>query len=436
MSTFFCPEALLPTGLARDVTVVTAGGRITSLTAGSAPPTDAVRLAGTVVPGFANAHSHAFHRALRGDRPDGGTFWTWRARMYDVAGRLDPDTYYALARATYAEMVLAGFTAVGEFHYLHHQPDGTPYADPNAMSAALIAAAAEAGIRITLLDTCYLTGGINAPVAGVQHRFADADVDAWAARATAFRPEGSHARTGAAIHSVRAAAPADMAAVAGSGIGPVHVHLSEQRGENDACRAAYGVSPTQLLADSGALGPHTTAVHAVHLADADVALLAGAGASVCCCPSTERALADGLAPATELDRAGITISLGTDAHASIDPFLEMRGLEYGERLRRERRGNFGTQALLAAATAAGHAALGWPDAGEITVGAIADLVAISGAGVRRSGASGMDGLVFTATAADVTDVVASGRVVVRDSRHLLVDDVPGALVAAIAVVRR
>ncbi|HET6211452.1 MAG TPA: amidohydrolase family protein, partial [Micromonosporaceae bacterium] len=168
-------------------------GRFGTVTPDTAdPPVDAVRLPGLTIPGLANAHSHAFHRALRGRTHTGkGTFWTWRAAMYGVAARLDPDGYFALARAAYAEMALAGVTCVGEFHYLHHAPGGKPYADPNEMSAALVTAAAEAGIRITLLDTCYLTSTVDgSPLEGTQARFGDGDVAAWAERAAAFAPTG------------------------------------------------------------------------------------------------------------------------------------------------------------------------------------------------------------------------------------------------------
>ncbi|MCM0678415.1 formimidoylglutamate deiminase, partial [Micromonospora phytophila] len=230
-----------------DVLIETAEGRITAVTpllgaAGVATGVevlgDAVRLPGLTLPGLANAHSHAFHRALRGRTQGGrGDFWTWREQMYAVAARLDPDSYLALARATYAEMALAGVTCVGEFHYLHHNPDGTPYDDPNAMGQALVEAAAHAGIRLTLLDTCYLTAGVDAqPLAGPQLRFGDGDALRWAERVTAFTPANTHARVGAAIHSVRAVPAGQLATVAGWADrrgAPLHVHLSEQPAEND-----------------------------------------------------------------------------------------------------------------------------------------------------------------------------------------------------------
>jgi formiminoglutamate deiminase len=354
--------------------------------------------------------------------------------MYDVAGRLTPETYAALARATYREMVASGITAVGEFHYLHHAPGGQPYADPNAMSSALVAAAAEAGIRITLLDTCYLSGGIGEPVAGVQLRFSDGDAAGWSARAGAFRPDGPHARVGAAIHSVRAV-PAgqlrDVVAWAADRDAPLHVHLSEQRAENEASLAAYGHTPAGVLAAAGALGPRTVAVHATHLTSGDVGLLGSSGTGVCLCPTTERDLADGIGPARELATSGSPLSLGTDGHAVIDLFEEARAVELGERVRTEQRGHFSAGELLRAATA--HGAIGWPDAGRIAPGAVADLVTVGLDSVRLAGTRPADAagaVVFAATAADVRSVVASGRTIVSDGRHTAID-VPAALTAAL-----
>src|SRR5690606_29270426 len=201
--TYWAQRAWLADGPAEAVAIETAAGRITSVIAG-VPPAGAEILPGLVLPGLANAHSHAFHRALRGrTHGEGGTFWTWRKQMYDLAERLDPDSYFRLARAVYAEMALAGITCVGEFHYLHHAPGGRPYTDPNAMGHALIAAAAEAGIRITLLDALYLEGGFGEPLEGAQRRFGDGGLEAWANRVDKIEAS-SHAVVGAAVHSVRA----------------------------------------------------------------------------------------------------------------------------------------------------------------------------------------------------------------------------------------
>ncbi|HEX2744537.1 MAG TPA: formimidoylglutamate deiminase [Streptosporangiaceae bacterium] len=430
-------------GLRRDVLIEAEGDRFTSVLPSAPPASDATRLSGLTLPGFANAHSHAFHRAIRATTQAGrGTFWTWRERMYEAAARLDPDSYLQLARAVYAEMALAGVSCVGEFHYLHHRPSGRPYADPNAMGRALIQAAAEAGLRLTLLDTCYLTGGLDRsgvlPLTGPQVRFSDGDASRWAERVDALGLDqhgmiSPHARVGAAIHSVRAVPPEHMHPVVAwtrRRGAPLHVHMSEQLGENDACQAVYGVSPARLLYDEDVLGPRTTVVHATHVSAADTELLGGAQVFVCLCPTTERDLGDGLAPSHPLAAAGCTLTLGSDSHAVVDMLEEARGVEYAERLARRSRGHFTAEDLLLAATCDGHASLGWPDAGEITPGAWADLVTISLDTVRTAGADdslALETAVFGASAADVRDVVISGQDVVRDGIHLLVPDVPAEL---------
>jgi len=380
--------------------------RFTSLP-GESHAAAATRLLGLTLPGLANCHSHAFHRALRGrTQHERGTFWTWREQMYAVAGRLDPDSYLRLATAAYREMAAAGVTTVGEFHYLHHQPDGTPYDDPNAMGDALVQAAADAGIRIGLLDTCYLSSGFGKPVEGVQVRYSDGDAEAWRARVDDIRP-ADHARVGAAVHSVRAVPREQLSRVAGA---PLHVHLSEQRAENEDCLAAYGLTPTGLLHEAGALGPGTTAVHATHLTDDDIRILGETGSSVCFCPTTERDLGDGIGPSRRLHDAGSPITLGSDSHAVIDLFEEMRALELDERLATERRGHWTAAELLATATA--HGSLGFDDAGTIAVGQRADLVTLDTATPRTAG-TGADELTaaYAATAADVVQVVCDGRVV-------------------------
>jgi formiminoglutamate deiminase len=438
-------------GVRSGVLIEAEDGLFTGVTPGVAPaglPPGTTRLAGLTLPGLANAHSHAFHRALRGVAQSGeGTFWTWRERMYEVAARLDPDSYLTLARAVYAEMALAGVTCVGEFHYLHHGPAGTRYGDPNAMGRALIEAAAQAGIRITLLDTCYLSGGLAPdgsplPLTGAQERFSDTDAGRWAERVDALGADehgllSAHARAGVAIHSVRAVPPGQMHPVIawshkyGS---PLHVHLSEQAEENEACLAAYGVTPARLLEQAGALGPRTTVVHATHLTRHDTGLLGASRSTVCLCPTTEADLADGCGPARALASAGCPLALGSDSQAVIDLLEEARLVEMGERLRTGHRGHFTAGELATAATVAGHACLGWPDAGELVPGAVADLVTVALDTPRLAGTSpgrALDGVIFAGTAADVRHVVVSGRDVVAGGRHLLVDDVPAALAAAI-----
>ncbi|MGG7573434.1 formimidoylglutamate deiminase [Streptomyces sirii] len=442
-TSYWLEHAWLGTHVEPGVSVDVADGRITAVRKGAdAPPPGAVALRGLTIPGLANAHSHAFHRALRGTVQVGsGTFWTWREVMYGVADRLTPDSYFALARAAYAEMALAGISCVGEFHYLHHAPGGTRYSDPNAMGEALIAAAADAGIRITLLDTAYLSAGFGTPPNRHQLRFSDGTADQWAQRADALKGGREHARVGAAIHSVRAVPAEQLGTVADwarERRAPLHVHLSEQTAENDACQEAHGRTPTQLLAENGALGRRTTAVHATHLTGEDIGLLGDSTTGVCMCPTTERDLADGIGPAVRLQGRGSPLSLGSDSHAVIDLLEEARAMELDERLRSRTRGHWTAAALLRAATADGHAALGWDDAGRIEAGALADLTTIALDSVRTAGPLprlAAETAVFAASAADVRHTIVGGRQIVRDGVHTLVPDVPTALAESIAAVR-
>ena len=418
MSRLWCELAWLGDERATaDVLIEVEDERLVGVSAGVERPRDAERLAGLTIPGLANAHSHAFQRALRGRTQAGrGSFWTWREQMYELADRLDPDSFFALSRAAFGEMTLAGITCVGEFHYVHHAPGGAAYEDANAMGRAVLAAAAEAGIRITLLDACYLQGGIE--------RFRDADADAWAQRVDQL-DDGPAARVGAAIHSVRAVDPGSARAVAEwAGPRPLHAHVSEQPAENEECLAAHGRTPTELLSDAGALSEGFTAVHATHVTDTDVGLLGAAGATCCLCPTTERDLADGIGGARRLRDGGARLAVGSDSQAVIDLFEEARAVELDERLAGGARGMHRAADLLRAATADGHAALGWPAAGALEAGALADLATISLDGVRLAGTPpehAVETAVFAATAADVRHVMTGGRWVVRDGAHVSLD---------------
>jgi formiminoglutamate deiminase len=408
-------------------------GEITEVRSGVAsPPPGSEPLAGLVLPGFANAHSHAFHRALRG-RTHGGTgdFWAWRTVMYDLAARLEPASYGELARAVFGEMVLAGWTAVGEFHYVHHRPDGSPYADANEMAFALLDAAADAGIRITLLDTCYLRGGVGRPLEGAQVRFSDGSALSWAARVAALgeavaRRGRPTERVGAAIHSVRAVDPESIALVGrvASARGAVlHAHVSEQPAENEQVLAAHGTTPVGVLDRAGVLGPSFTAVHATHLTPGDIGLLGATRSSCCFCPTTERDLADGIGPSVELSAAGASLCVGSDQHAVIDPLEEVRAVEADERLRSMRRGNHCVPALLAMGTAAGYRSLGW-EGGVIAPGMAADLVVVSLDSPRLAGAEAADPLptvLFGGGAADVDAVMVAGEWLARGGSHLRID---------------
>jgi formiminoglutamate deiminase len=440
-ATWWCEHAWLGGDtVAAGVLITVDDGRITSLRANAEPEPTSNRLYRLVIPGFANAHSHAFHRALRArTQRDRGSFWTWRDLMYRAANRLDPDRYLRLARSVYAEMALAGITSVGEFHYLHHDVGGRRYADPNAMGHALIEAAADAGVRLTLLDTCYLSSAPDgSPLhEGAQQRFGDGSGAEWAERVESLlrqvqRPD---IRVAAALHSVRGVPVEHMPAVvewSEANQSPLHVHSSEQKAEIEQCMAVYGRTPTAVLRDAGVLGPRTTAVHATHLTGQDIADLDRTATGVCFCPTTERDLGDGIGPAPVLLDASGPFSLGSDSHAVIDLFEEARAVELDERLARQARGVIPASRLLHAATEDGQQALGWTDAGQLRVGQRADFVAVDMNSVRTAGGQPtVENVVFAASAADVTDVVIDGRMVVVDRSHIRID-VAAELSSAIA----
>ncbi|MCQ9386149.1 formimidoylglutamate deiminase [Brevibacterium moorei] len=443
---------------------VGADGRVASVSVDVAEPRDpAVRCyAGLALPGAQNAHSHAFHRLLRGrTHGDGGSFWTWRDVMYRAAAQLTPENYFDLACAVFAEMVAAGYTAVGEFHYVHHRPDGTPYPDHD-MELALAQAAAAVGIRLTLLDTCYLAGGIAPdgtylPLGGEQARFSDGSIEGFLDRhsrlalaldslARSQPAVGQLVTLGTAIHSVRAV-PRETLPAFRELPGPLHVHLSEQPAENEACLAAHGMSPTELLAEAGLLSPRLSAVHATHLSAHDIELLSGAGVHIVMCPTTEADLADGIGPARALAHAGAVVALGSDQHVVLDPLLEARGLEAGERLASGlgavgfdaagsglagQRGRFSPEELVAALSEGGAGSLrpgavtdsALVDAAPGLVlggsgfapGALADYLVLDTGSVRTIGSLGVQA-VLAATSADVRHVLVGGREVARGGVH-------------------
>ncbi|MGZ8704579.1 MAG: formimidoylglutamate deiminase [Aeromicrobium sp.] len=357
------------------------------------------------LPAFANCHSHAFHRALRGRVTGADTFWAWREQMYALAGALDPDLMFDLAKATYGEMRLAGIGVVGEFHYLHHNPDGRAYDDPNAMGEALIAAARDAGIRICLLDTCYLSAGFGKAPEGVQQRFNDGSAEAWAARVSHLADRHAGADDvviGAAIHSVRAVPRSGLATVADALPGaPLHVHLSEQPAENEECIKSTGLTPTALLAEAGVWTSRTTAVHATHLTDRDIQTIGEAASFVCFCPTTERELGDGIGPSIALRDAGARLTLGSDSNTVIDMFEEARAVEMNERLASGIRGAWSASELGEAATVTGYESLGFGSGDPIT---------LSTDSVRLAGATNP---LWAATAADV---IADPGTVAEDLR--------------------
>ena len=422
-----------------NVRITVSNGVIASVEDGVDAQASDVRISGVVMPGFVNAHSHAFHRALRGRTHGGsGDFWSWRTPMYEIANRLTPETYGELAAMTFAEMALSGITGVGEFHYIHHQQDGSRYANPNEMGLAMVEASQRAGIRMALLDVAYLHAGLDKPeLLAEQKRFSDGTIDNWLDRVDALGEGGENWTVGMAPHSVRAVHPNELEEVVANRHGKVvHVHVSEQPAENAACIAATGKTPTQVLADAGMLGRHFTAVHATHLTATDISLLCSSHSGVCMCPTTERDLADGVGPASSLSAGGAVLSLGTDSNAFIDMFEEARAVETDERLVTGKRGVHAPASLLIAATSGGATALGWGQYG-IQIGTPADFIALSLDSVRLASfdaAHAAAHIVHSGAPADVRDVWVGGRQIVQDHQHLTVPDVVGGLGRAIAAV--
>ena len=460
MSTrYWCESAWIDGAVAHGVLLSADDtGTLTAVETGiDTAPSDAEAVSGFVLPGGVNAHSHAFHRMLRGrTHGDGGTFWTWREVMYSVAAKLDPQAYETVARAVFAEMLAGGYTSVGEFHYVHHAQDGTPYGterprgdaeagterprgDANddaghrahAMERALARAAASAGIRIRLLDTCYLTGGIDSELSAEQARFGDGTIDGYMDRHAGLigafadefpveTPGESFVHVGAAIHSIRAVPAANLQRFTELS-GPVHVHLSEQPAENEASQEAYGATPTEVLARSGVVDDRLSAVHATHLSEEDIAILGGSRSTIVMCPCTEADLADGIGPARELADAGAVISLGSDQHVVLDALRETQGLEAGERLRSGQRGRFSPAELITALTAGGARSLDLP-VGALEVGKACDFVAVRTDSMRTMGSLD-EQIILTASASDVHLTVSGGKVRVRDGVHTELGDI-------------
>ncbi len=391
---------------AQNVLLEVEGGRIKSIAEGVPAPRDATVLEGWTVPGFANVHSHAFQRLLRGEvESGGGDFWEWRRRMYEFTD-WDAADYFTHARHVFREMLEAGITAVGEFHYLH--------AHGNELGIALVDAAREEGIRITLIDACYLRGGMEGQALDpAQQTFSDGDADAWARRVGELR-EADGVRIAAAIHSVRAVDPESMRVVATwarDRKAPLHIHLAEQPAEVEECMRVEGCTPAELLEREGILGPDLTAVHAIHLNQHDIELLGDREVAVCACTTTERDLGDRVGPLVALADAGCTLTVGSDSNACIDMIEEARGLELDQRRATGRRVMHDPEELFSAATVNGMRALGW-DAGELRAGMLADFVTL-----RREGAErreiGLAQLMYAFSGRDVTNVVVGGETVMR-----------------------
>ncbi len=400
-----------------NVVIETDGGSIVEISTGQGHE-DAISLRGIVLPGLVSAHSHAFHRILRGrTHGEGGDFWAWRTPMYEAANALTPESYRSLAGSVFTEMLGAGITTVGEFHYVHHRPDGTPYDDPNAFARALCDAATATGIRLTLVDAAYLASGVDgtAPLPE-QARFSDSAIASWADRVRDLATFASPTvRIAVAAHSIRGVPREDLAAIAATAADlelPIHVHASEQPAEVEDSMRVHGATPIAVLEAEAMLGQTTTVVHATHATPADIDILAATGTGVCLCPTTEADLGDGIGPAIELSRAGVALSLGSDSNAVIDILREAQSVELFDRLRLGARGLHSPASLLSAATTNGMAALGWPSGG-LTAGVPADFIALDTShpdlvNVEPTPAA----VVMAATRAAVSDVIVAGRQVV------------------------
>jgi formiminoglutamate deiminase len=375
-----------------------------------------------VLPGLATAHSHAFQRALRGRTQrrtsESASFWSWRGLMYSLASQLDPERIYALSRFAYAELALAGVTAVGEFHYVHHQPDGTPYDDRIALADAVVRAARDVGLRITLLRVLYHRAGRGRPAEESQRRFCDPDVANGLddARAIAARFAGdSGVRIGIAPHSVRAVPREwirEAAAFARAEEMPLHMHVAEQRREIEECVAEHGVRPVELLAEDGVLDDRFVAVHATHLIAEEARALGAARAFACICRTTERDLGDGLCNAADLVEAGGRLCTGVDSHAISDPFEEARAIELDDRSRAEARAVAAEASLLVrAATSWGYEAIGFAGACE------EDRVTLDATDPALAGVAASlldDAVIFAASPRAVRDVEVGGTRVVEN----------------------
>ena len=380
---------------------------------------------GWALPGIANLHSHAFQRAMAGmaerQTDPNDSFWTWRETMYAMAARFDPDLLHAVASQLYVEMLEAGYTTVCEFHYLHHAPDGQPYAQADAMSQALLRAARDTGIRITLLPVLYMTGGFDArPLSERQRRFGH-EVDAYLRLLDMLRADESDTvRIGCALHSLRAVPPAAMREVL-AGLpqdSRIHIHIAEQTAEVDECVAVRGARPVQWLLDNAPVDARWTLVHATHLDDAEVHGIARSGATVAICTTTEGNLGDGLFPLRDYLDAGGRWGVGSDSHISVSPVEELRWLEYGQRLRAQRRNISSSMRSPSVGTTLLEGVLG--SAADSTGFAAKDRLVLDAQAPILAGAVEADVIdrwLFSGNANVVRDVEVAGVRVVEDGRH-------------------
>ena len=408
---------------------VDTGGRLVEPVAASAE-----FLGAWVLPGMPNLHSHAFQRAMAGLAERKGraddSFWSWRETMYAFAAAIGPDELRAIATQLYVEMLKAGYTQVCEFHYLHHQPDGTPYAQPEAMSLALIEAARDAGIALTLLPVLYISGGFDGRALTARQRRFGHTVDGYLhLLETLRRHESEDVRVGIALHSLRAVPERAMREVLASDAAstcPIHIHIAEQIGEVQDCLATRGARPVEWLFDHAEVDARWCLVHATHLTAVETARIARSGAVAGLCPTTEANLGDGLFPLADYLDAGGTLGIGSDSHISISPVEELRWLEYGQRLHTRHRniaarheGDSVGETLWRATLHGGARASGLP-VGELRKGARADLIVLDESSpllAARDTRSVLDSFLFAGNTPLVRDVMVAGRWLVRDFRH-------------------
>ena len=430
-------EALMPHGWAHDVRIEIADGCFTRIETGAAaqPGDERHRV---VLPGQPNLHSHAFQRGMAGLTERRGassdSFWTWREAMYRFVDRIGPDDLLAIAAMAYAEMLESGFARVGEFHYLHHAPDGSPYAGA-AMAEAIVAAAAETGIGLTLLPVFYAHSGFGGQSPGSGQRRFVCGLDQFAmlregcGAALAALPD---AVLGLAPHSLRAVTPGELSALSAmAGTGPVHIHVAEQQAEVSDCLAWSGARPVEWLLGNAAVGPRWCLVHATHVTPQESDALAASGAVVGLCPITEANLGDGLFPASRYVAAGGRWGIGSDSNVLIDGCEELRWLEYGQRLGEQARNVFADQpgastggALYRGALLGGSQALG--AAAGLAEGNSADFLTLDPGHPSLTGTSEdgwLDGLIFAAGRGAIDGVWRRGSQVVAGGRHLARDQI-------------
>jgi formimidoylglutamate deiminase len=432
MQVYHAAHALLPEGVQASVRIAIDGGAIQTVEAGAAAQAGDEPIKGLVLPGMANVHSHAFQRAMAGltewDAKGQDNFWSWREAMYRFAERLDPDSQEVIARFLYIEMLKAGYTSVGEFHYLHNQPGGAPYMRACAMANAIAAAAETSGIAMTLLPTLYVSAAADGrALTARQKRFGN-KVDQLLKLRESMRGKPGVTNLGLALHSLRAVPPALMReAITGvEDTSPIHVHAAEQTGEVEECVRFLGARPVEYLLENLGVDGRWCLVHSTHMTAEEAQALAQSGAVAGLCPTTESNLGDGTFLLPDYLAAGGRIAIGGDSHVAVDPAAELKTLEYSQRLAYRRR-NVAASAeaphtaarLWADAARNGAAALGLGD-GKIAAGSRADLVVIDTDHLSltsRDGLQVIDSYVFVAGKDAVRDVIVGGTKLIEDGRH-------------------